>query len=121
LHNARLPIAPEIGFRLSSRIFARRGRPTPPLIHGTSAYRGGVLIECYTNFLRLGKGIVVGNWPCVTSIAGPHGDAQLSRAEGGPLEFGNQVLILSHRKPLSSKATVVNVAEKSGCELGRHG
>ena len=31
--------------------------------------------------------------------------------EGGPFEFGNQVLISSHRKLLSSKATVVNVAE----------
>jgi hypothetical protein len=44
-------------------MFARRGRPTPPLIHGTSAYPGGVLIEWYTNFLRFGRGIVVRNWP----------------------------------------------------------
>jgi hypothetical protein len=36
-----------------------------------------------------------------------------TRDEGGPFEFGNQVLISSHRKLLSSKATVVNVAEKS--------
>ena len=34
--------------------------------------------------------------------------------EGRPFEFGNQVLISSHRKLLSSKAMVVNVAEKSG-------
>jgi hypothetical protein len=33
---------------------------------------------------------------------------------GGPFEVGNQVLISSHRKLLSSKATVVNVAEKVG-------
>ena len=32
--------------------------------------------------------------------------------EGGILEFGNQVLISSHRKLLWSKATVLNVAEK---------
>jgi len=32
--------------------------------------------------------------------------------EGGPLEVGNQVLISSHRKLLSSKVMVVNVAEK---------
>ncbi|HEX9468656.1 MAG TPA: hypothetical protein VF957_03865, partial [Bradyrhizobium sp.] len=44
-----------------------------------------------------------------------------TRDEGGPFEFGNQVLISSHRKPLSSKATVVNVAETSGHDLGRHG
>jgi hypothetical protein len=31
----------------------------------------------------------------------------------GPFEVGNQVLISSHRKLLSSKATVVNVVEKS--------
>jgi hypothetical protein len=32
-----------------------------------------------------------------------------------------QVLISSHRKLLSSKATVVNVAEKSGHDLDRRG
>jgi len=44
-----------------------------------------------------------------------------TRDEGRPFEFGNQVLISSHRKLLSSKATVVNVAEKSGHDLDRHG
>ena len=44
-----------------------------------------------------------------------------TRDEGGPFEFGNQVLISSHRKLLWSKATVVNVAETSGHDLGRHG
>ncbi len=33
--------------------------------------------------------------------------------EGGPFEIGNQVLISSHRKLLSSKAMVVNVAGKA--------
>src|SRR6266852_3874073 len=37
-----------------------------------------------------------------------------TRDEGGPFEFGNQVLISSHRKLLWSKAMVVSVAEKSG-------
>jgi hypothetical protein len=37
-----------------------------------------------------------------------------TRDEGGSFEFGNQVLISSHRKLLSSKAMVVNVAEKVG-------
>ena len=37
-----------------------------------------------------------------------------TRDEGGPFEFGNQVLISNHRKLLSPKATVVNVAEASG-------
>jgi hypothetical protein len=35
-----------------------------------------------------------------------------TRDEGGPFGFGNQVLILSHRKLLRSKAVVVNVAER---------
>jgi len=37
-----------------------------------------------------------------------------TRDEGGPFEVGNKVLISSHRKLLSSKAMVVNVAEKPG-------
>jgi hypothetical protein len=44
-----------------------------------------------------------------------------TRDEGGPFEFGNQVLISSHRKLLSSKAMVVSVAEKSGHDPVRHG
>jgi hypothetical protein len=36
-----------------------------------------------------------------------------TRDEGRSFEVGNQVLISSHRKLLSSKAMVVNVAEKS--------
>jgi hypothetical protein len=43
-----------------------------------------------------------------------------TRDEGGPFEFGNQVLISSHRKLLSSKAMVVNVAEKSEQDFDRH-
>jgi hypothetical protein len=38
----------------------------------------------------------------------------------GPFEVGNQVLISSHRKLLWSKATVVNVAEKSEQDSGRY-
>ena len=37
-----------------------------------------------------------------------------TRDEGGPFGFGNQVLISSHRKLLSSKAAVVNIAETLG-------
>jgi hypothetical protein len=44
-----------------------------------------------------------------------------TRDEGRSFEVGNQVLISSHRKLLSSKAMVVNVAEKSGHDLGRQG
>jgi hypothetical protein len=44
-----------------------------------------------------------------------------TRNEGRSFEVGNQVLISSHRKLLSSKAMVVNVAEKSEQDFGRHG
>jgi hypothetical protein len=43
-----------------------------------------------------------------------------TRDEGRSFEVGNQVLISSHRKLLWSKAMVVNVAEKSGQDSGRH-
>ena len=43
-----------------------------------------------------------------------------TRDEGRSFEFGNQVLISSHRKLLSSKAMVVNVAEKSELDFGRY-
>ena len=58
---------------------------------------------------------------CVTSIADPNGMHSYTRDEGGPFGFGNRVLISSHRKLLSSKATVVNVAETSGHDPGRYG
>ena len=44
-----------------------------------------------------------------------------TRDEGGPFEFGNQVLISSHRKLLRSKAVVVSVAETPEQDFGRHG
>ena len=37
-----------------------------------------------------------------------------TRDEGGPFEFGNQVLISSHRELLRSKAVAVSVSETSG-------
>jgi hypothetical protein len=43
-----------------------------------------------------------------------------TRDEGRPFEFDNQVLISSHRKLLSSKAMLVNVAEKSERDFGRY-
>ena len=43
-----------------------------------------------------------------------------TRDEGRPFEIGDQVLISSHRKLLSSKAMVVNVAEKSEQDFGRY-
>jgi hypothetical protein len=44
-----------------------------------------------------------------------------TRDEGGPFEVDNQVLTISHRKLLSSKAMVVNVAETPGQDSGRYG
>jgi hypothetical protein len=42
-----------------------------------------------------------------------------TRDEGRSFEVGNQVLISSHRKLLSSKAMVVNVAKKSEQDFER--
>ena len=44
-----------------------------------------------------------------------------TRDEGGPFEVGNQVLISSHRRLLSSKAMVVSVAETAGQDPVRQG
>jgi hypothetical protein len=44
-----------------------------------------------------------------------------TRDEEGPFGFGSQVPISSHRKLLSPKVMVVNVAETSGQDSGRHG
>ena len=46
--------------------------------------------------------------------------ATVREMKEGPFEIGNQVLISSHRELLSSKAMVVNVAEKSEQDFGRH-
>ena len=45
---------------------------------------------------------------CVTSIAGPNGMRNCTGDEGRPFGVGNQVLVSSHRKLLSSKAMVVS-------------
>jgi hypothetical protein len=50
-------------------------------------------------------GLVSRVLPVHTAVRNGTGD------EGGPFEVGNQVLTSSHRKLLSSKAMVVNVAE----------
>jgi len=52
---------------------------------------------------------------CVTSASSRILAAlNCTRDEGGPFEFGNQVLISSHRKLLRSRAGVVSVAETPG-------
>jgi hypothetical protein len=52
-------------------------------------------------------------WGIVSRVTPVHTAVRnCTRDEGGPFEFGNQVLISSHRKLLSSKAMVVNVAER---------
>jgi hypothetical protein len=61
-----------------------------------------------------GIGLVSRVTPVHTAVRNCTGD------EGGPFEVGNQVLISSHRKLLSSKAMVVNVAEKPEQDFGRH-
>jgi hypothetical protein len=50
------------------------------------------------------------NGSCVTSVACPYGKRNFTRDEGESFEFGNQVLISSQCKLLSSKAMVATVA-----------
>jgi hypothetical protein len=64
--------------------------------------------------IMFGTGLVSRAWPVQTAMR------NCTRDEGGPFEVGNQVLTSSHRKLLSSKAMVVNVAETSGHDPGRH-
>jgi hypothetical protein len=56
----------------------------------------------------------------VSRVTPVHTAVRNCTIEGGPFELGNQVLISSHRKLLSSKAMVVNVAEKSELDFGRY-
>jgi hypothetical protein len=58
--------------------------------------------------IAIRKGLVSRVTPVHTAIR------NCTRDEGRSFEFGNQVLISSHRKLLWSKATVVNVAEEFG-------
>ena len=68
----------------------------------------------YFGLLRSEMGLVSRVTPVHTAVR------NCTRDEGRPFEFGNQVLISSHRKLLSSKAMVVNVAEKSEQDFDRH-
>src|ERR1700732_3306792 len=64
---------------------------------------------------QLGFAQRVCNGSCVTSASSRILAAlNCTRDEGGPFEFGNQVLISSHRKLLRSRAGVVSVAETPG-------
>src|SRR5262245_54773748 len=61
-------------------------------------------------------------WGLVSRVTPVHTAVRsCTRDEGGPFEVSNQVWISSHRKLLWSKATVVNVAEKSEREFDRYG
>jgi hypothetical protein len=63
----------------------------------------------------------VGCGSCVTSTVTSTTVRNCTRDEGGPFEADSQVLVSSHRKLLSSKAMVVNVAETPGQDSGRQG
>src|SRR5215813_1307180 len=58
---------------------------------------------------------------CVTSAAWLSAARNCTRDEGGPVGFGDQEPISSHRKLLRAKAVVVSVAETPGPDFGRHG
>jgi hypothetical protein len=73
------------------------------------------ILAAYTHRLKTGQGLVSRVSPVQTALR------NCTRDEGGPFEFGNQVLISSHRKLLSSKAMVLNVAGTLGHDPSRHG
>ena len=62
----------------------------------------------------------VSDGSCVTSAVGTT-VRNCTGDEGRPFEVGNQVLVSSRRKLLSSKAMMVSVEEKPGQDFGRHG
>jgi hypothetical protein len=61
----------------------------------------------------------MGEW-LTLALIGVLGFLVCTRDEGRSFEFGNQVSTSSHRKLLSSKAMVVNVAEKSKQDFDRY-
>jgi hypothetical protein len=44
------------------------------------------------------------NGPCVTSVACSYGKRNFTEDEGGPFEFGNQMLIPSHPQAAVAKS-----------------
>ena len=82
---------------------------------GEAASGGMGAISQPANQSESGSGLVSRVSPVQTAMR------NCTRDEGGPFEVGNQVLISSHRKLLSSKAMVVSVAETSGQDPGRQG
>ena len=80
----------------------------PPLLERPDNQRSGLTVPVSA------IGVVSRVTPVHTAVR------NCTRDEGRPFEVGNQVLISSHRKLLSSKAMVVNVAEKSERDFGRY-
>src|SRR4029077_10331265 len=97
----------EESVHLFSGIVLREASP-----HADRSYR--LTQSKLTQSIRSGMGLVSRAWAVQTAMR------NCTRDEGGPFEVGNQVLTSSHRKLLSSKAMVVNVAETSGHDPGRH-
>src|SRR5215217_8343639 len=102
------------------------GNGRNPMLNGRrQPSRGGtsrMTRECQVRFCE-GLGVKFPGPTRLVSRASPVQTAMrnCTRDEGGPFEASSQVLASSHRKLLSSKAAVVNVAEKSGHDPGRHG
>jgi hypothetical protein len=97
----KVKIAP----RRSGSPSRRRSSPAPTRLSNEDA-------ACWVNESAIG--IVSRVSPVHTAVR------NCTRDEGRSFEVGNQVLISSHRKLLSSKAMVVNVAEKSEQGFDRH-
>jgi hypothetical protein len=116
----------------------KRGKNLAEIAHRKHTYIAGHNIIVRRNMASLRDGVKnrAGNFAIINAtLSRPMSEMGLvsrvtpvhtalrncTRDEGGPFEFGNQVLISSHRKLLWSKAPVVNVAEKLGHNPFRHG
>src|SRR5258707_1537453 len=114
----RIPTTSASEFSVHTVMKSRRLMGPPPAgePHPTTSLSEGRVVR-HSKFdpLMTGLGLVSRVSPVQTAMR------NCTRDEGRSFEVGNQVLISSHRKLLSSKAMVVSVAEKSGQEPGRQG
>jgi hypothetical protein len=97
-------LGPEVPPMLFAREVIRKTSADPFWPYWTTLGRGSFRVVCHERRLS-------------TTVR----NCTRDRDEGGPFEVGNQVLISSHRKLLSSKAMVVSVAETPGQDSGRQG
>jgi hypothetical protein len=90
-------------------------RPARPVVDGLNGLTISSRSDKLATHSAKGSVVAMSQLGLVSRVTPVHTAQRNCTRDGGwPFEFGNQVSISSHRKLLSSKATVVNVAETSG-------